>query len=63
MRKILTIALVLILGRSAVWAQNHAPLSDSELAAITARGRFLAEYDIASWHATDDVLALKPAEG
>lgn len=63
MRRILTAIIALVLGCSAVWAQNHAPLSDSELAAITVRGRFLADYDTASWHATDAVLALKPAEG
>ena len=32
----------------------------SELDAITARGRLLAEYDRAAWHATDAVLALHP---
>lgn len=39
--------------------KNPAP-SDAELAAITARGRMLAEYDVAAWHATDAVEALKP---
>jgi hypothetical protein len=34
--------------------------TDAELAAITARGRLLAEYDQAAWHATDAVAALKP---
>jgi hypothetical protein len=63
MRRILAAIIALVLASSAVWAQNHAPLSDSELAAITARGKFLAEYDIAAWHATDAVQALKPAEG
>lgn len=37
--------------------------SDAELAAITARGRLLAEYDAAAWHATDAVLATHPKEG
>jgi hypothetical protein len=63
MRKILALVIALVLGGSTVWAQNNKPLSDSELAAITARGRFLAAYDIASWQATDAVLALKPADG
>lgn len=40
-------------------AQAIAP-SDAELAAITARGRLLMEYDIAAWHATDAVSTLKP---
>lgn len=38
------------------------PTSDS-LAAITARGRLLAEYDFVAWHATDSVMARKPAPG
>jgi len=33
-----------------------------ELAAITARGRMLQEYDVAAWHASDAVVALKPDE-
>lgn len=43
-------------------AQVAAP-SQSELDQITARGRALAEYDFAAWHATDAVEALKPADG
>src|SRR5262249_1824173 len=53
----------LVLCTSSVWGQQAKPLTDSELAAITARGRALAEYDSASWHATDAVLELKAAEG
>jgi len=34
--------------------------SSAELAAITARGRMLAEYDTAAWQATDAVLATHP---
>jgi hypothetical protein len=37
--------------------------SAEELAAITARGRILAEYDVAAWHATDVVQDLKPPKG
>lgn len=37
--------------------------SDAELAAITERGRLLAEYDAAAWHSTDAVLAMHPKEG
>lgn len=33
------------------------------LAAITERGRALAGYDVAAWHASDEVMALRPAEG
>jgi hypothetical protein len=37
--------------------------SIAELAAITARGRMLEEYDVASWHATDAVQDLTPEKG
>ena len=35
----------------------------AELAAITDRGRLLAAYDAAAWHATDAMLATHPTEG
>ncbi len=41
-------------------AQQGAGLSDAELRGITDRGRMLAEYDAAAWHASDAVMALKP---
>ncbi len=63
MRIFLNFAVALALCSPLVSAQQSKPLSDSELAAITARGRFLAEYDFASWHATDAVVALKPPKG
>jgi len=34
--------------------------SSADLAAITARGGMLAEYDVAAWHATDAVEGLNP---
>ena len=37
--------------------------SEAELAAITARGVLLAEYDDAAWQATDAVKAAHPLEG
>jgi len=37
--------------------------SAEELAAITARGKMLAEYDVAAWHATDVIQDLKPQAG
>lgn len=40
-----------------------APPTRDSLAAITDRGRRLARYDYAAWHATDAVLALKPSPG
>jgi len=53
---------ILLLGCS-LWAQTQPeqPPSESELAAIAARGRALAEYDAAAWHASDAVIAVKPA--
>jgi hypothetical protein len=41
-------------------AQSPQPPNPAELAAITARGRALAEYDQAEWHATDAVQAANP---
>jgi hypothetical protein len=46
----------------ALHAQVKEPPSKAELAAITERGRLLAEYDAAAWQATDAVLAMKPPE-
>lgn len=43
------------------WSTEHQDESlRPELDAITARGRLLAEYDQAAWHATDAVMALHP---
>jgi hypothetical protein len=63
MRLFFGLVVALVLCSSVVRAQQSKPLTDSELAAITARGRLLAEYDAASWHATDAVMALKPTRG
>jgi hypothetical protein len=63
MRTALKILITLVLCTPSILAQQSKPLADSELAAITARGRILEDYDVASWHATDAVKALKPAEG
>lgn len=59
------VLLILVIGlsASATLAQRSSPPSKAELAEITERGRQLAEYDVAAWHATDAVLALKPLEG
>ena len=51
---------VLALAAAHVGAQNTAPPSDAQLAAITERGRMLAEYDAAAWHATDAVQMANP---
>jgi len=63
MRTFLRLVIALVFCAPLVLAEKSKPLSYSELAAITARGRMLADYDTASWHATDAVKALKPAEG
>ncbi|HEU4508147.1 MAG TPA: hypothetical protein VFR78_07920 [Pyrinomonadaceae bacterium] len=62
--KICTI-LVLLLASVTTFAQTPrtTPGTEAELAQITERGRNLAAYDVAAWHATDAVLALKPEEG
>ena len=45
------------------WSTEHVDETlRSELDAISARGRLLAEYDQAAWHGTDAVLALKPVD-
>lgn len=43
--------------------QRTTPGTEAELAQITERGRNLAAYDVAAWHATDAVRALQPTEG
>jgi hypothetical protein len=42
--------------------ENKVPTS-ADLQAITARGKMLAEYDVAAWHATDVVQDMKPEKG
>ena len=54
---------VLILAVDAIAVGEKDLPSQAELDAITARGRLLAEYDTASWYATDSVQALKPPAG
>ena len=44
-------------------AQQRSLPPDSLLRAIEARGRTLAEYDVAAWHGTDAVMELRPADG
>jgi hypothetical protein len=47
---------------SVALAEKPAPLSKEQLAEISARGRMLAEYDQAAWHATDAVMATNPKQ-
>jgi|SRR5579859_1215068 len=63
MRKRIAVTLAIILLPSIAFAKKKCPLSDAELAAITARGSLLAQYDQAAWHSTDAVLAMKPEKG
>lgn len=55
-------AIVLAAARLAAQSSPHrkTPPSDAELAGITARGRELAQYDIAAWYGTDSAMALHP---
>jgi hypothetical protein len=43
--------------------KREAALDQNELGAITDRGRDLAGYDAAAWHASDAMQALHPKEG
>jgi hypothetical protein len=53
--------LALVVLSCSVWGQTSSnPPTESELAEITARGRALAGYDAAAWHASDAVMALNP---
>jgi hypothetical protein len=63
MRTKLKLAIALVLCAPSLLAPKAKPLPDPALAEITTRGQFLAEYDVAAWHATDAVLALKPDSG
>lgn len=63
MLKPILLIFAILLSASVALAQRNSPASKAELAEITERGRQLAEYDVATWYATDAVLAMKPAEG
>ena len=62
-RRFPIIRLVAALFLFATGARASTSPSVAELAAITKRGRLLAEYDAAAWHASDAVLATHPKEG
>lgn len=65
----LLIPFLLLFFCASVFAQQQPqpprdkPATQAELDQITARGRALYDYDVAAWHSTDAVFALKPAEG
>jgi hypothetical protein len=54
-----------LVAPAGLFAQNVRGATETQLAAITERGRALAEYDQAAWHATDAVQMANPktAEG
>jgi hypothetical protein len=60
-----TAAAMVLLAQEAAAQEAVVPPEAEELAAITARGRLLYEYDQAAWHATDAVQMANPkaAEG
>ena len=62
-RRLVTALITVLLSASSGFAQEAKTPSDAELGEITARGRILAAYDTAAWHASDAVQALHPAEG
>jgi hypothetical protein len=63
MKQTIVLALLLLCAAGAILAQRTKPADAVELAAITQRGRLLAEYDVAAWHSTDLVVASKPKDG
>jgi hypothetical protein len=62
MHKLTPFVFLFLLSTISAFAERTNPPSQTELARITERGRQLAAYDVAAWHATDAVMALKPAK-
>ena len=54
------LSLLISLVICAASAQDSKTPTQADLAATSARGKMLAEYDVAAWHATDAVEALQP---
>lgn len=63
MFRLITLTSLLLVSATLALAQRTSPPSKTELAQITERGRRLAEYDVAAWYGSDEVMAMKPAEG
>lgn len=63
MSKLAIGVLTLLCAASTATAQQDNPPTQVELRAITGRGRELAHYDVAAWHATDAVEATNPSKG
>ena len=62
MIKTVLVAIAVLVFTSTSMGQRTAPPSKLELEGIAERGRQLAAYDVAAWHATDVVLELKPEQ-
>jgi hypothetical protein len=60
LQKFMAIVALIASSTKNVRAQQTARPADIDLAAITARGRALAAYDQAAWHATDAVQTANP---
>jgi hypothetical protein len=60
--KLFMLIVIAALCSLSVAPQTPTPALADQLAAITARGRLLAEYDVAAWHSTDAVLATRPPQ-
>jgi hypothetical protein len=54
---------VCMLASAGGQTERKQPASEAELAAITARGRALAEYDTAVWHASEAFMAVTQGRG
>ncbi len=61
--KALGISIALVVSALSVSSKKSSPLSDEESAAITQRGRMLAEYDNAAGRAVKVVMAAHPEQG
>jgi hypothetical protein len=61
--KAFSITLALVLPALPASAKKSSPLSDEESAAITQRGRMLAEYETVAWKALKAVMAMDPERG
>jgi hypothetical protein len=59
---LLTVTAIAVIALADPPARKEPP-TQKELAAITERGRDLAGYDVAAWHASDAIQAKNPKDG
>jgi hypothetical protein len=57
------LALIILVCMPLAFGKEKPHCPDPAWEGITARGRMLAEYDVAAWHASDAVMALNPKKG